>query len=261
MKRKLALASLLALPLVVNAAETDATEKEKPMFDGSAELGFLFKTGDTESLDIKTGFDLRYQKDKWLSLLELDLLIKKANVEQAGDTSFQTTDRKWTLNSQTNYTLGDDKNYIYGNLWYEEDKFSSFESRISVSSGWGRHWYKTDKSSFWADFGPGFKRDIAHITVNGVNVDTEKRDSWIAQAQGLYLRKINEHVEFRQTASAKFAVSSGENSVFDAETSVTTKLISTLQLKVAFKIEHNTLVAETKKNTNTQTTATLVYSF
>lgn len=259
MNRKLALAGLLALPLSVNAAEP---APEKPLFTGSAELGFLFKTGNTESLDIKTGFDLRYEKDMWLSILELDLLIKKADVESEGDVNFQTTDQKWTVNSQTNYTLGNDKNYIYGNLWYEEDKFSSFDSRASISTGWGRHWYKTEEASFWADIGPGFKRDRVFdydADKNVVGITTN--DSWIVQAQALYLRKINEHVEFKQTASAKIAMASGENSSYEAESSVTTKLISTLQLKVAFKVEYNTEVAATSENTNTQTTATLVYSF
>lgn len=256
MNRKLALAGLLALPIAANAADPAA---ETPEFTGSAELGFLYKTGNTQSLDVKTGFDLRYEKDKWASKLDLDLLIKKADVVMADETtSFETTDRKWTLDSKTNYTLGDDKNYMYGNLWYEDDAFGSFDSRSSFSAGWGRHWYKNDVSSFWADIGPGYKRDVAY---NEDRTATTTNTSWIAQVQALYLRKINEHVEFKQTASAKVATSSGENSSYDAETSITTKLISTLQLKVAFKIEYNTEVAIDKKNTDTQTTATLVYSF
>lgn len=260
MNRKLALAGLLALPLSVSAADP---APEKPLFTGSAELGFLFKTGNTESLDVKTGFDLRYEKDMWLSILELDLLIKKADVTVGTTpdevTTFQTTDQKWTVNSQTNYTLGNDKNYMYGNLWYEEDKFSNFDSRASISTGWGRHWYKTEEASFWADVGPGFKRDRVFEDDDKTTVET--KDSWIVQAQALYLRKVNEHVEFKQTASAKVAMASGENSSYEAESSVTTKLISTLQLKVAFKVEYNTEVTGTDKNTNTQTTATLVYSF
>lgn len=253
MNRKLALAGLLALPVVAVAAEPAA---EKPDFTGSAELGFLYKTGNTQSLDVKTGFDLRYQKDKWASKLDLDLLIKKAEDADSGD--LETTDRKWTLDSKTNYTLGDDKNYMYGNIWYEDDAFGSFDTRSSFSAGWGRHWYKNEVSSFWADIGPGYKRDVVY---NETRTATTTNTSWIAQAQALYLRKINEHVEFKQTASAKIATSSGENSSYEAESSITTKLISTLQLKVAFKIEYNTEVAEGKEHTDTQTTATLVYSF
>ncbi len=256
MKRKLAIAGLLALPLVANAAEPVKAEPEKPLFVGSAELGFLYKTGNTRSLDVKTGFDLRYEQDQWLSTLALDLLVKKADDDNG---ELQTTDQKWTLESKTNYTLSNsDKNYVYGNLWFEDNDFNSFVHQGSLSTGWGRHWYKTDKSSLWADIGPGFKRDVIKATDTTAE---QTNDSWIVQAQALYLRKINEHVEFKQILSAKYAVESGENSIYKAESSITTKLISTLQLKFSFTVDYNTEVEEGKKHTDTQTAVTLVYGF
>ena len=53
----------------------------------------------------------------------------------------------------------------------------------------------------------------------------------------------------------------GENSIYKAETALTTKLISTLQLKFTFTVNYNTDVEDDKKNLNTQTAITLVYSF
>ena len=93
------------------------------------------------------------------------------------------------------------------------------------------------------------------------NEYTETQGAFIVQAQALYTRKINEHVEFKQLLVVKHATESGENSNYQAESSLTTKLISTLQLKISFKVDHNTEVAEEKENTNTQTAITLVYSF
>ena len=100
-----------------------------------------------------------------------------------------------------------------------------------------------------------FRRDA-----NG-NEYTETKGDFIIQAQALYIRNLNEHVEFKQLFVAKYATQSGENSNYQAESSLTTKLISTLQLKVSFKIDHNTEVEDGKENTNTQTGITLVYSF
>ncbi len=237
------------------------TAHSVPILIGSAELGFLYKSGDTNSADIKTGVDLRFEQDRWLSLLKIDLLIKKADIadEDTGDLHFKTTDQKWTIASQTNYSLGrSEKHYIYGNVWYEENDFSSFTSQNSVSSGWGKHWYKTNEASLWADIGPGFKRDQFRAT------DTEPTTtitSWIIQTQALYIRKLNDHVELKQYFSAKQAMKKGENSIYKAETALTTKLISTLQLKFTFTVNYNTDVEDDKKNLNTQTAITLVYSF
>lgn len=244
----------------LNKAEEADAIALTPLLTGSVELGLLYKTGNSNSGDMKSGFDLHFESGRWLSLLNLDLLIKKADVEdENGETHFQTTDQKWTFTSQTNYTLGTtDKNYVYGNIWYEDSEFNSFVHQGSISTGWGRNWYKSNEASLWADVGPGYKRDMFKAT------DTEAgrtEESWIVQAQALYIRKLGEHVEFKQFFSAKHAVKASDNSIYKAETSVTTKLISTLQLKFTFTLDYNTEVEEDKENMDTQTAVTLVYSF
>ena len=253
MNRKLAIAAICSLPFTA-LAETPAEEKSP--ITASAELGFLYKTGNTKSGDFKTGFNAKYEKDQWLSLLDFDLLIKK---QEDSDGDFETSDQKWSIDSKTNYTLdANSKNYMYGNVRYEDNRFGSYESQTSVSAGWGRHWFKNDKASLFADIGPGFKSDVTRPTDT---MDSETQNAFIIQAQALYLRQINSHVEFKQTLSAKYAPKSGENSTYSAESSITTKLIETLQLKFSFKVDHNTEVSADTKNTDTQTAITLVYSF
>ncbi|WP_114326229.1 DUF481 domain-containing protein [Candidatus Colwellia aromaticivorans] len=243
-----------------NPVQTNAVNI-KPMLIGSAELGFLYKTGNTQSADIKTGIDLRFEQSRWLSLINIDLLIKKADVadKDTGDSHFKTTDKKWTIASQTNYSLdSSEKHYIYGNVWYEENDFSGFINQSSVSTGWGRHWYRTNEASLWGDIGPGYKRDQLKVTDKE---PTHTIASWIIQAQALYIRKLGEHVELKQYVSVKQAIKTGENSIYKGETSITTKLISTLQLKFTFTVNYNTDIEDDKKNLDTQTAVTLVYSF
>jgi len=231
-----------------------------PLLTGSAELGFLYKTGNSNSADMKSGVDLHFENGRWRSLLNVDLLIKKADVEDDnGNNHFETTDQKWTFTSQTNYSLGSgEKNYVFGNVWYEDSEFNSFVSQSSISTGWGRHWYKSEQASLWADIGPGYKRDLFKET----ETEPERtEDSWIIQLQALYIRKLGDHVEFKQLLSAKQSLSFADNSIYKAETSITTKLISTLQLKFTFTVDYNTDVEDDKENMDTQTAVTLVYSF
>lgn len=235
-------------------------EPEKSPFEISVEFGALIKTGDTESGDIKSGFDIDYDKDQWRSALRFDLLVRRLEVEdENGDDEYETSDQKWSIVSQTNYTLEPEgKNYIFGNVSYEDDRFSSFDSQSSFSAGWGRRWYETEISSLDADIGPGYKRDRVKATDTE---DEETKDALIIQAQALYKHKFNEHVEFKQLLVAKYATDSAENSVYKAQTSISTKLIETLQLKFTYTLDHNTEVDSDKENTNTETAMTLVYSF
>ncbi|PCI59750.1 MAG: hypothetical protein COB35_10705 [Gammaproteobacteria bacterium] len=252
-----ALATTCYFPLIAFAA--DATPTEQSPFTSSAELGFLYKTGNTRSADINAGFNVKYEKDQWLSTLNFNILAKKTATEVDGKKSLNTTEQKWTIDSKTNYTLDvSSKNYMYGNVFYEDNRFTSYDSQSSVSAGWGRNWYKTDKASFFADIGPGFKRDVTKATDT---VPSETSTSLIVQAQMLYLRQINEHVEFKQTLSAKLATDSGENSTYKAVSSITTKLIETLQLKFTITLDYNTKVDADKEKLDTQTSVTLVYSF
>jgi len=247
---------VLASSVLTSSAVLAAEPVEDPIYTSSAELGVLFKSGNTRSTDLKAGYDFKYEKDLWRSTLAFDLLVKKADKTQTdGSTDFETTDQKWNVESKTNYTLNKaNKSYIYGDLAHEDSRTGNFDNQSSISTGWGREWYKNKVASFYADFGPGYKRDVLKNT-------NETKTAFIIQAQVLYLRNINKNVLFKQVLSAKYAPKKGANSKYKAETSITTKLIETLQLKFSFKIDHNTEVATGNERTDTQTAITLVYSF
>lgn len=259
MSHKLISAALCCVSFVTIAEDATPAEEKSP-YTASAELGMLFKTGDTKSGDIKAGFDLGYEEGAWKTTGQFDMLVKKTETtDENGDDHFETSDQKWTVVGQTNYTLDEaSPNYIYGNASYEDNRFSSFENQSSISAGWGRRWFETENATLDADIGPGFKRDVLR---QSDTQDEETKNAFIIQAQALYKRQINEHVEFKQLLVAKYSPKSGENSTYKAETSISTKLIETLQLKFSFVVDYNTEVEDDKENTNTETAMTLVYSF
>jgi len=251
MERKRLLAPLCLLGL--SSIATFSQAAEKPEYSASAELGFLYKTGNTKSADVKAGFNVKHEKAKWRSTLAFNILTKKT--EDKDTEEFETTANKWDLVAQTNYTIGSAaKNYLYGNLAHEQDKFSGFESQSSFSAGWGRNWYETKNSSFFADIGPGIKYDVTRET-------SESSTNLIIQAQALYTHKFNDSVEFKQFFVARQATKSGENSVYKSESSVTAQLIDALQLKFALRIDYDTEVADGSEDTNTETSMTLIYNF
>jgi len=256
-----------AIASVLFSAASFAEEAEQTFeheYNASAELGFLYKTGNSKSGDIKTGFDYEHKYAQWTSKLTADLLYRKTEVDvnnDDGSTSeeFETSDQKLTVNGQTNYTIENDgANYIYGSFGYTDDRFSSFDYQTQVSTGWGKRWHNNDVWELTSDIGPGFKRDRLNPSDEH---DGENHDSFIVQAQAAYKRKLNDNVELKQLIRLTQAVKTEENSVYIAETTITTKLIEKLAMKFSFKVEHNTEVDADKENTDTQTAITLVYSF
>ena len=231
MSHKLISAALCCVSLAT-VAEEAKTAVEKSPYTASAELGMLFKTGDTKSGDIKAGFDLGHELDAWKSTLQFDMLVKKTEKEDDdGNKQFDTSDQKWTIVGQTNYTLDDKSpNYIYGNASYEDNRFGGFENQSSISAGWGRRWFEDANATLDADIGPGFKRDVLR---QSDTQSEESKNAFIIQAQALYKRQINEHVEFKQSLVAKYSPKSGENSTYKAETSITTKLLKHCSLNLA----------------------------
>ena len=154
MKSKIAIAALTLLPFSGQyALAEDAVTEEKPSLSVSAELGFLFKTGNSKSGDIKAALNLKHEEGQWLSLLDFNALAKKLETtdEVTQEKSFESTDNKWDINGQTNYSLEEGgKNYLYGSAFYQQDKFSSFSYQTSFSAGWGRHWWENETSSFFS---------------------------------------------------------------------------------------------------------------
>ena len=254
MVRNYTLTALCLLPLVSYTALAEDAEKSE--YSASAELGFLYKTGNTKSVDVKAGFNLMHEKEKWRSTLAFNILAKKLEEkDEDGNKNFETSDNKWDVLAQTNYTIGEaGKNYLYANLAHEQDKFSSFESQSSFSAGWGRSFYENETSSFFADIGPGVKYDVNRAT-------SESSTNLIIQAQAFYTHKFNDHVEFKQSFIARQATKSGENSAYKSESSITAQLIDALQLKFALRIDYDTEVEEGFEDTNTETSMTFIYNF
>ncbi len=255
----IALATACYLPIAVFAEDTKPVAKS--LLSSSAELGFSSQTGNTKSIDINAGVNVTYEKDLWLSIFEFDILAKKTNqkINDSEKKVFVTTEQNWTVNSKTNYTLDkNSKNYMYGNIYYEDNRFTTYNNQSSISAGWGRYWYQTDNASFFADIGPGLKRDVTKATET---IPSEISTSFIIQTQALYLCQLNDFVEFKQALSAKVTTTSNENNTYSSESSITTKLIENLQLKLTLALDYNSKVDKNKEHLDTQTLVILVYNF
>ncbi|OUS26194.1 hypothetical protein A9Q98_11035 [Thalassotalea sp. 42_200_T64] len=229
------------------------------VISGSVEVGAFFNTGDNDYAIGKAKADLVHEVGKLRSNWILDLFGRITEKEQEnGKKEYETTDQKWATSLQSNYTLEEGgKNYLFGFGSYERNRFNGFDFQTSMASGWGRRWYESDKSFFDAEIGPGYKIDeVAETDTH--NNETQK--AVIIRAAATYERRFFDSMQFKQTFSAEMAPKANENSKYQSVSSITTKLIESLALKFAFKVDHNTEVKNDTKNTRTETSLTLVFS-
>lgn len=227
---------------------------------GSVEIGAFFNTGDKDYVIAKGRSDLNHEVGKLRTNWILDIFGRKTEEvnEETGKKTYETTDQKWSTSLQSNYTLEKDgKNYIFGYVSYEDDRFNGFDYQTSVAAGWGRRWYETEEAYFDAEIGPGFRIDEIAETDEHNN---KTKSAAIIRTAATYERSIWSTFEFKQTLSAEIAPKAGENTKIKSVSSITTKLIESLALKFAFTVDHNTEVESDTANTRTESSLTLVYS-
>jgi putative salt-induced outer membrane protein YdiY len=236
--------SLLILGLVAST-NLYATDEVKP-FTMDGEFGFIATSGNTETTSVKGTLSAHQELEMWSNDYTLEALYKKDEVNEIS----QTTAQKYFLSAQGNYKLENPDHRLFGFTSYEDDRFSSFDYQGTLAAGWSQKLWEDDTSAFNYSVGPGYafaKRDDG-TNENGLIVRTALDYQW----------KISDTATFKQLLSAEFG---HDNTKSKSETSVSAQINDSLSLKLSLLLDHNTDVAQDSEKLDTQTAATLVYTF
>ena len=106
-------------------AEQTVTNK----WSSDAEFGMVLTQGNTETQNINIKFNVLNDRIKWRHEARLEALN---NAD--GD---QTTAERYSLFAKTGYKFAG-KNYAFGTINYENDRFTGYQYRISEAIGFGR---------------------------------------------------------------------------------------------------------------------------
>ncbi len=246
MNKKIVLTCIIFLMSFVFTSEVFAVdvpdpEEPQPQWKGEVELGYVETGGntDTSTATLKSGV-LR-ETGKWRHGLKLEAL--HSSDEGA------TTAERFVLSEKTDYKLSL-RDYVFLTLRYEDDRFSGYDYRVIVTSGYGRSFVPTENTKLNLELGPGYRQSKVHKS------ETEKEV--IARAALAFKWSISKSATFTQDAS----VEAGELGAFiKSVTALKTKINKTLALKASYTVRHNTEVPSETKNTDTVTALTLVYGF
>jgi putative salt-induced outer membrane protein len=246
---KLTLSILLSFLLSSNllAFEADAEEKE-PEFKGDVQFGYIMSSGNTDTTNLNGKFNLLYDLNEWAQKFSLEAYSSSDNDI--------TTAERYKAEYQLDKKL-DKTRYLFGNVSYEEDKFSGYENISTMAGGYGHQLYNEDKTTLDAEVGVGYRNST--LTPASV-LPGDSADI----SEALLRLAVDYHWQIAENRSltSKLKVDAGEESVIsNFEVGFITMIAGDLSFKAAFEARHISEVPADTENLDTITSISLLYAF
>jgi putative salt-induced outer membrane protein len=212
-------------------------------WSGEGNLGAGITTGNTDTVDV--GVALKLAKKFGLWQVGVDGGYDFGQVD-----GIDNRNRWWVgSHAQRDFT---DRLYGFGDVSYEEDQFSGFDSRLFLGVGAGYHIYK-DKPLTWSvEVAPGFRRSVLDT------IPQTTANDFAAQGSSKLAYEFNENVTFTNDTDVIYTRTSTQTINTAA---ITAQLTEKISGRVSFQVRHETDPPAGFVNTDTATRASVVYSF
>jgi putative salt-induced outer membrane protein YdiY len=236
-----------------HAAAAESLDPVNPSgWNTSAELGAISTSGNTVGTSVTGKIDAKQETAKWSNEYILAGYFKDEEVTDDDGTKLrERSAQRYSASAKAGYKLlEDDHGKLFALATHVDDRFGAYTRYSTIGVGYGTQTYQSDTHTLDVEIGPGYFRGVRSegIVENGMTIRGAAALKW----------KLSENAQFRQNLSVERGTS---NMHSIAETAILTKINSTMQMKAAFNVRNDTVVPADKKNTDTQTSVTLVYSF
>ncbi|SMF52077.1 Putative salt-induced outer membrane protein YdiY [Alteromonadaceae bacterium Bs31] len=259
----------LTLPFVFSMPCYASDDAEGKPLSAEVSLGALNTSGNTESTAYTGKMDLKHEMANWRTNYILTGLYKEneTTIEQVDGSTreeMQVSAERYYGSAQADYKLNEEHRGLFVFASYEEDKFGNFEYQGTLAAGYTDRLFKTDVTEFNYSVGPGMSYSKTTETLNddgSVKTESISSESPIVRLAADFKWDISENSSFRQTLASDYAPSSDDNTKTRAETSLLSKINSSFSMKLSYTITNNSVVEDGVENTDTETAASLVYSY
>lgn len=217
----------------------------------SAELGAISTSGNTTGTSVTGKIDARHETADWSHEFLVSGFFKEDEYEdENGVRQSARSAERWATSAKASRKLMREgrRAFVLGS--HVNDKFGAYTRYSTLAVGYGSRVYATDNKSLDMEVGPGY--------FNGERENGENEDGMTVRGAAQFRWQVSPSAFFAQTLSVEKGTS---NTHSVAETSLSTKINGTMQMKAGFSIRNDTSVPVDKKNTDTQTSLTMVYSF
>ena len=242
----LMLAGLFTVAGNALAAE-EAKSEEKSPWTSSVELGFVRTTGNTETQTIAGKADVVYEVEKWRHTGHAEGYGAEAVNQDTGEN--EVSAERYQLLGKSDYKFTE-RDYAYGLIRLNKDRFSGFEYDHIISAGYGRKAILRDNMELDLEIGPGER----FFKVDGGQADEEA----LLRLAAKYWWQITGSSKFTQLLSTDIGE---ELTTSESITGIQANINKTLALKFTYTVRHKTKVPVGNEKTDTETAMNLVYSF
>lgn len=208
---------------------------------GHAELGGYVSTGNTENVGLSAAIALRREGIEWRHKLRFQADYQESLGVTTQDRYLAAYEPNWKF---------DDRAYVYGAAQYERDRFSGFNSRISLSAGAGYSAIKSPAMKLDVELGPAFRQTDF--------IDQTSESNVAARGSLDFGWKVSRGISVTQTASAYLEQS---NSTVATKSALLTKLIGPLSAQFSYSVQFESMPPIGRKTTDTTSRAALVVDF
>ncbi|MEX5746005.1 YdiY family protein [Massilia sp. X63] len=245
----------LDLPAVGNVHAPIAVAMPAELPEGgwftSAELGAITTSGNTTGTSVTGKIDARHETANWRHEFMLSGFFKEDEYEDDdGKVERSKSAERFAASAKASLKLlGEGKRaFILGS--HVNDRFGAYTRYSSIAVGHGSRWLNTEDKTLDVEVGPGY--------FAGERATGEDESGVTVRGAAQFRWRVSPSAYFAQTVSVEKGTS---NTHSVAETSLSTKINSTMQMKAGFSARNDSSVPTGKKNTDTQTSLTMVYSF
>jgi len=222
-----------------------SAQAAEDVWTGSAELGLILTTGNTETQSTSGKLDFHNERDKWRHTINLAALQIDDNKADS------TIAEKYSAKGKSAYKFSD-LDYAFAELAGEHDKFSGYDYSASLVAGYGRKLMNKADMRLDVEAGPGFRR---------IKPDTEEAvNEAVAQIFGKFEWDISKTAMFSQEVSSQYGFDDGLT-VSKAVSGLKSQINGDLSMKATLTLRHISDVAPGVEELDTETAVTLVYSF
>jgi putative salt-induced outer membrane protein len=248
---RFALLMLSALLASGAISAQQANTDDGKVWQTSAELGAINTSGNTAGTSITGKIDARQELDSWNNQYIFSAFFKEdEKTDEAGNNVNERSAERYLISAKGAYKLNTEFDNVFMIGSHTNDQFGAFEKYNTVAVGYGTRLYQAKTQHLDVEIGPGY--------FFGTRATGETENGLIIRGAAAYHWQISESAAFSQTMSVEYG---DDNTRSIAETAVTAKINGAMQMKAAFLVQNDSDVQPDKKNTDTQTSLTLVYSF
>ena len=238
------LATLVVVATLFSSIQALAQDVVPTTWQSEVEFGFITNSGNTNTETINGKATTLNERTYWRNRATLEAMHSQD--------ATNTTGEAYSASAKSKFKV-DNRQYFFGLIKYESDRFSGYDYRSSGIVGYGQRVVAKEGITLDLEAGPGTRQSKPEDE----QVDHKK----VAWLNGDFIWNIDKDTLLTEDIGAEIPSSGNSANVFSSATSFKHRLNGSLAIKLSYALQHTSKVPDGVVKSDRKSTITLAYSF